>query len=219
MIGRIKKTHKSAFTLIELLVIVAIISLLVSILLPSLNKARDLAKEVVCQSNLKGIGTALFLYQTECGRFPSAVWERSPTEYIWWFKSIASFLNGPGLSENIDSYEDLDILKCPVIQRVYEDGILAPNYGGDGAPSYNYNWLMLDHEPPNPGDSAMCTETLYGPQWGDWLLNSIWDHFSVHGEATFSYGCTSTSGRGNVLFADGHIAGEEFLSEKQIIWD
>ena len=58
------------FTLIELLVVIAIISLLVSILLPSLNRAKELAKQVVCASNLKSIGLALGMYTSEWGVFP-----------------------------------------------------------------------------------------------------------------------------------------------------
>ena len=53
------------FTLIELLVVIAIIALLVSILLPSLNRARELAKRAMCGSNLSGIGKAFALYNGE----------------------------------------------------------------------------------------------------------------------------------------------------------
>ncbi len=65
-----RKTSQNGFTLIELLVVIAIISLPISILMPSLTKARELAKRAICGSNLKQIGLAVQLYANENRYFP-----------------------------------------------------------------------------------------------------------------------------------------------------
>jgi prepilin-type N-terminal cleavage/methylation domain-containing protein/prepilin-type processing-associated H-X9-DG protein len=79
MSGRTKRCgFTSAFTLVELLVVIAIISLLISVLLPALAGARKHAKLVQCQSNLRQIGNATFIYAAE--------WKQTfmPAIEYWW---------------------------------------------------------------------------------------------------------------------------------------
>ncbi|MEK6675490.1 MAG: prepilin-type N-terminal cleavage/methylation domain-containing protein [Planctomycetota bacterium] len=59
------KTKRKAFTLIEILVSVSLITLLVSLLLPALGRAREQSKRVVCRNNLRNIWTGILQYTLE----------------------------------------------------------------------------------------------------------------------------------------------------------
>ena len=70
MAAKVGRRPVRAFTLIELLVVVAIIALLVSILLPAISRAKEAARNVVCEANLAGLGKALLIYVHETGAMP-----------------------------------------------------------------------------------------------------------------------------------------------------
>ena len=67
----VQRRRPKGFTLVELLVVIGIIALLISILLPALNKAREAAKLTQCASNMRQLAAAVFIYQAENnGSFP-----------------------------------------------------------------------------------------------------------------------------------------------------
>jgi prepilin-type N-terminal cleavage/methylation domain-containing protein/prepilin-type processing-associated H-X9-DG protein len=104
-------TVRDAFTLIELLVVIAIIALLVSILLPSLSTAKELAREVVCRSHLKHIGTCHMMYVEANNEFLAGVYAQYGDQVnddhdgrLHWYQLL-----GPYAANATDKVHDYDV--------------------------------------------------------------------------------------------------------------
>ncbi len=157
------RSNRRAFTLIELLVVIAIIGVLIALLLPAVQAAREAARRIQCTNHMKQLGLALHNYEGTNGSLPpqqamTQVGTNVPTWYTSWgiTARLAPFMEQGPLynSMNFDlkysdpvnttvSYLQLSILLCPSERNqsitIYQDSINKLGFGLS-----NYGWCVGD---------------------------------------------------------------------------
>lgn len=142
-----KFASRQAFTLVELLVVIAIIGVLVGLLLPAVQSAREAARRMSCSNNLKQIGLALHNYHDTYGEFAPGwiVPASGDTRYSWgWSASIMDFMELGNL-QDAAQYGDMNIHTAaadPVLLSVLQTPVPAYRCPSDIAPKTN-NWLAI----------------------------------------------------------------------------
>ncbi len=136
----VKRPQRPAFTLIELLVVISIIALLISILMPSMSRARAQAKSVHCLARLKDMGNGIATYENLFTYLPPAAWIPSgpdlpgnETVVYGWTELLFSHLYG----ETVNVATNFPVLRNVEGHR-WEKYFLCRQAGEDGVSSGHY---------------------------------------------------------------------------------
>ena len=224
--NKLKMMCNNCFTLIELLIVIAIIAILTSMLLPALNKAREIAKGIKCTSNIKQMATGTFQYANDFYDF-------APIRYTN-AKLTADKSNSPsgaqppqililpyigGVSslqpKKVNSGTINGILNCPA--NLDEPWCYVANVGSFYFPkkqcylgsSYLYNNFIGGCDPLNMRSRKLLRIPGTIALWGDYkctiYANSLSNAFIMDEGSWLAMINLPAHGKNvNIVFADGH---------------
>lgn len=217
---------RKGFTLIELLVVIAIISLIISILLPSLQHAKEMARETVCVSNTRNIGV-IMQYYAQDNNYHLPVPEDqfgSYSRFRYWSVALAVYITEDESALDIDGEmitltqpeSVVQRFQCPTLLEAHpteRSTYVMNNYRLGDPDSFSQGLNLQVVEDPYcrvaVGEGAFCT-SYFGARYDTKFFNI--NHLGFYhngGEITGTWGFfgtkyEQTDGRGTLLMVDGH---------------
>ena len=185
----VKKRGPLGFTLIELLVVIAIIALLVSLLMPSLKQAKEMAKQSLCMSNMRMVAMAIPMYADEGdGYLPRYGEKIEPHEFdehgidVSWYEEN-KWDGGVG---GIIRYALIRVIQTSWADPLYDgDGALAPYIsGGENLRDHIIGCPSLSKEPVatnlyvfgSPRATRVERAKGYGLNWQEGVCVLDWEN-------------------------------------------
>lgn len=127
---------KFPFTILELLLVIAVITILASLLLPALKNAKGFSLKTYCSGNLRQLGVALCSYlDRNQESFPPYYRLADPPQYFWFLK----LQNDANVDLKINSLNQQCIFRCPANKNIYGTNPTIPSGGDRYAVNYAYN--------------------------------------------------------------------------------
>lgn len=215
------RSQTRAFTLIELLVVIAIISILATLLIPSLQKAKDLARSAVCMNNQKTNGLATVMYCNDYkNTLPSAGYQELNTlgQNSSWKVKLAPYQNIDNLAEpTVDSRVERGPFHCPAKE---EADCGRPTYGDNGFyGGYSWNWIYLGFLSykwnyfshvcvtfVNSTDLSKPCQTIMVQETTDIFTTSSNAYIKFYTYPNFLPITRHNGDSGNALWVDGHVS-------------
>jgi prepilin-type N-terminal cleavage/methylation domain-containing protein/prepilin-type processing-associated H-X9-DG protein len=197
-------SRKHGFTLVELLVVMGIISVLIAMLLPALNKARDSAKTVQCASNMRQIGLAFIMYANDNHSYLPAFYDYFA--YKQWSKALVDSKYLP---------VGTNALVCPSFLPEKFDGSYSHTYGmpvyyyrpASYPPGYTpipYDFIGTDYW-DQPKLSRMTDLSKTYLLTDSWYRYDIFQYYYIDNNNSAAAIHLRHNNRANALLADGSV--------------
>ncbi len=181
--------RKHGFTLVELLVVIAIIGILIALLLPAVQAAREAARRLQCANNLKQLGLALLNYESQLRTFPPGMiatrvnrGARTP-----WAVHLYPFIEEKAVYDqvvfipNTESYNGFCFVDANLLGRNAPLALPIPAFQcpSDGAdPVYEVYWR---------NDGAYNAKSNYGAMFGNVNMGATFAGDQGHKAHAFGY--------------------------------